>query len=316
MDVDSPAYAELKFTHLNENDKTTFKKYLTNNDSIKVRKTLFTDLKISYNGYQESPREEWLNPANAGNYTTRDLIEETPLIDFVPDTGRITKAIVEQAQLNFIEANANALEFEYMLEEGNFLGLKTVAQGIFGDIFFIPAVKSASDELKPSGSSVFSELYAKILNKIAETNETYLTAKREVNELVSILNKTTQEGEENTHRPEELNIFEENIATELGNWNTSIEVEVTPPNIDDIFKVGTRIWINDGVKTDVNRKGNGLQRALIFALIKSYANLIRQENDMTNAAEVNRRASDSSYFISKNPSCTYIHKHRETYTQH
>ncbi len=306
LDANLPAYIEIKYSQLDENDQTTFRKYLSNDNSIKVRKTLNTDLKFSYNGYYELANEEWLNPANSGNYTSRDSISEIPLNDFVPTSGRITKAIVEQAQTEYITANSADLEFDYTLEDGNFLGLKTVAQGIFGDVFFIPAVKSASEELKPNGSSVFSDLYAKVLNKLAESNEIYLNAKRQVNELVSILNKTNQEGEDNANRPEELNIFEQNIATELGGWNTSIEVEVTPPNIDDIFKVGTQIWINDGVKTDVNRKGNGLQRALIFALIKSYANIIRQENNQPNEGGANRQASNSSYFIIEEPEL-YLH---------
>ncbi|UII29120.1 AAA family ATPase [Fulvivirga maritima] len=306
LNADLPAYIEIKFSQLDENDQTTFSKYLSNDNSIKVRKTLNTDLKFSYNGYYELPNDEWLNPANSGNYTSRDSISEIPLNDLVPSSGRITKAIVEQAQTEYITANSADLEFNYTLEEGNFLGLKTVAQGIFGDVFFIPAVKSANEELKPNGSSVFSDLYAKVLNKLAESNQTYLNAKRQVNELVSILNKKNQEGESNVNRPEELNTFEQNIATELGNWNTSIEVEVTPPNIDDIFKVGTQIWINDGVKTDVNRKGNGLQRALIFALIKSYANIIRQENNQPNEGGANRQASNSSYFIIEEPEL-YLH---------
>ncbi|WP_303919579.1 ATP-dependent endonuclease [Draconibacterium sediminis] len=306
LDANSPAYIEIKFSQLDENDQITFRKYLSNDNSIKVRKTLNVDLKFTYNGYYELPNEEWLNPANSGNYTSRDSISETPLNDLVPESGRISKAIVEQAQKDYIDINPDHLEYNYTLEEGNFLGLKTVAQGIFGDVFFIPAVKSANEELKPNGSSIFSDLYAKVLNKLAESNQTYLDAKQQVNELVSILNRTNQEGENNTNRPEELNAFEQNIATELGNWNTSIEVEVTPPNIDDIFKVGTQIWINDGVKTDVNRKGNGLQRALIFALIKSYSNIIRQENHQPNEEGANRQASDSSYFIIEEPEL-YLH---------
>lgn len=315
LNSDLQAYVELKFSSLDENDRTTFRKYLSNDNSIKVRKVLNTDLKFSYHGYIELPSEEWLNPANSGNYTNRDSISETPLINYVPESGRITKTQVEQAQNEYINANIADLEFDYILEDGNFLGLKTVAQVIFGDIFFIPAVKNANEELKPNGSSVFSDLYAKVLNRLAASNQAYLNAKQQVNQLVSILNKTNQEGENNTERPEELNIFEQNIATELGNWNTSIEVEVTPPNIDDIFKVGTQIWINDGVRTDVNRKGNGLQRALIFALIKSYANIIRQENRIPNEEGINRQASDSSYFIIEEPEL-YLHPQaqRDLYT--
>lgn len=306
LDVSSPAYVEIKFSQLDKNDQTTFKKYLSNDNSIKVRKTLTTDLKFSYNGYYELASEEWLNPANVGDYIKRDSILKTPLSDFVPDTGRITRAIVEQAQVDYINANYNDLVFSYTLEEDNFLGLKTVAQGIFGDVFFIPAVKSANEEFKPSGASIFNDLYTKVLNKLADSNQVYLNAKQQVCELISVLNKTNRDGEKNLNRPQELNVFERNIAKELENWDTSIEVEITPPDIDNIFKIGTQIWINDGARTDVNRKGNGLQRALIFALIKSYANIIRQEINESKQESSNRQTSDSSYFFIEEPEL-YLH---------
>jgi len=303
---ESQSYVEVKLKDLDDADRVTFNKYLTTDNTIKVRKVLTSDLKFTYHGYIQLPQEEWLNPNNSGNYTSRDSIAETPLNEFVPEGGRLTKAIVEQAQISYIEAYSDHLTFNYTLEDGNFLGLKTVAQSIFGDVFFIPAVKSANDELNTKGSSVFAELYAKILNKLAETNNAYIEAKRQVSALIGILNKKNQEGADNTQRPLEINQFEENIARELVNWQTSIEVEITPPNIDDIFKVGTQIWIDDGVKTEVSRKGNGLQRALIFALIKSYANIIRQENSLPLEGIASRQVSDSSYFIIEEPEL-YLH---------
>lgn len=305
-DPNISAYIEIKFKELDDNDKITFKKYLANDETIKIRKTLNIDLKFSYNGYMLIPQENWLNPANISNYTNREAILNVPLNDFVPNTGRLTKAIVEEAQLNYISENRDVLTFHYNIETSNFLGLKTVAQGIFGDVFFIPAVKNAHDELNPKGTSVFSELYTKILNNLSETNEAYIEAKKKVRQLVGVLNKSNSEGEDNISRPAELSSFEESISRELGTWNTSIEVEITPPNIDDIFKVGTQIWINDGVKTDIDRKGNGLQRALIFALIKSYSTIIRQENNQPQEETVNRQSSDSSYFIIEEPEL-YLH---------
>jgi putative ATP-dependent endonuclease of the OLD family len=291
---------EITFDELDENDKITFKKYLNIDETIKVQKILLPDLKFTYHGYLQLPQEEWLIPSNSSEYTTRDSISATPLFDLVPSTGRITKAIVERAQQRYIQEHIADLKFDYRLESSNFLGLKTVAQGIFGDVFFIPAVKNANDELNPKGSSIFSELYSKVLNKLAETNQVYKDAKLQVNNLIGILNKKNTEGVDNTDRPEELNTFENNIARELINWNTSIEVEITPPNIDDIFKVGTKVWINDGVKTDVNRKGNGLQRALIFALIKAYSNIIRAENTAQEERGT-RSVSNSSFFIIEEP---------------
>ncbi|MDD4158590.1 MAG: AAA family ATPase, partial [Proteiniphilum sp.] len=115
LDSNIPAYVELKFSNLDVNDRTTFKKYLSNDNTIKVRKILNLDLKFSYHGYLELPNEEWLNPSNSGYYTNRDSLSETPLIDFVPKSGRISKAQVEQAQTDYIFANAAYLEFNYTL---------------------------------------------------------------------------------------------------------------------------------------------------------------------------------------------------------
>ena len=294
------SFVEIKFHDLDESDKITFKKYLDNEENIKVRKIIDTDLKFSYHGYLQQLEDEWLNLNNSSSYTTREVVSVTPLVDYIPPSGRLTKAIIEEAQTRFIEENRENLNFTYSLEENNFLGLKTVAQSIFGDIFFIPAIKNANDELNPNKSNLFSELYSKILNRLAETNHVYIEARRQVNQLASILNKTTLEGNPNGERPDELNDFEENISQELLSWNTSIEVEISAPNIDDIFKVGTQIWINDGIKTDITRKGNGLQRALIFALIKAYSNIIREARQNIDEEQA-RQVSNSSYFIIEEP---------------
>lgn len=301
LDSNEPAKIEISFDNLDENDKTTFQKYLSANNTIKVQKILNNDLKFSYHGYLQLPQEEWLNPSNSSNYTSRESVSDLPINEILPQSGRLTKAIIETAQMEYIEQNKTELSFNYILETSNFLGLKTVAQGIFGDVYFIPAIKNATDELKPNGSSVFSELYSKILNKLAETNSVYQNAKQQVSNLVSILNKTDNAGLDNPNRPTELNTFEANIAEELNNWNTLIEVEITPPNIDDVFKVGTKVWVNDGVKTDVDRKGNGLQRALIFALIKAYSKIVKNENEASQDDLGNRTSSNSSFFIIEEP---------------
>jgi CRISPR-associated exonuclease Cas4 len=84
------------------------------------------------------------------------------------------------------------------------------------------------------------------------------------------------------------------------------------PNIDDIFKVGATVWVDDCVRTDVGRKGQGLQRALIFALVRSLAKLARFERDNarnrdeTNEDIPSRQASQSSYFILEEPEL-YLH---------
>lgn len=64
-----------------------------------------------------------------------------------------------------------------------------------------------------------------------------------------------------------------------------VKLKVELPKIDDIIK-GFGIKIDDGVETDAICKGDGMQRALMFSVIKSYAdyqktNINKNESDET-----------------------------------
>lgn len=72
----------------------------------------------------------------------------------------------------------------------------------------------------------------------------------------------------------------------------------------DLF---TQVWVNDGVRTDIKRKGHGLQRALTFALIKVISDTLKKERDANETRETgSRTASASTYFILEEPEL-YLH---------
>lgn len=303
-------FVEVTFSNLDDFDKNQFKKYLSSENEIRVRKTANKSGQFSYNGYIQNPNKEWLKEENVSNYLKRETASQLPLYNLIPADGRITKEIFINAINQYIEQNHTTITFSYELETTNFLGLKNVAKGIFGSVFYIPSVKSASDELNLKGSTLFNQLYSSVIQKMSETNQDYKDAKNKIVAMVNSLNKIDENGNTNTARPPELNIFEQRLERELASWNTTIDVEITPPNFDDVFKVGTSVWVNDGIKTDISRKGHGLQRALIFALIKTWANIIREEreNPVVTPEEErpNRQSSNSAYFIFEEPEL-YLH---------
>lgn len=311
-------FVEITFGNLDGHDKTQFAKYVTSENTITVRKQITKGGIFEYHGYTQIPSEEWLREENVPNYTNRDAINTTPLIAFAPTTGRLTKDNVRQAQLSYIEANVDFLAFTYALETTNFLGLKSVAQGIFGDVFFVPAVKNAADEFNVKGKSVFNQLLTNVINDMSTTNTEYIDIKNKVRELTQSLNKTIADGSTNTHRPEQISKLEQLLESELASWSTTIDIEITPPDVDDVLRVGTNIWLNDGVSTDVNRKGSGLQRSLIFALIKAWAKVSQEQKQTEEISEdesIQRKASKSTYFIFEEPEL-YLHPQaqRELYS--
>ncbi len=296
---------EVIFTSLNESDKSKFKKYISSENNIRVLKIGHIDGNIEYHGYIENPTEEWLKEDKINDYIKREKAETLPLYDKLPQSGRISKDSFLQAQTLYIEEHRNDLNFTYELETTNFLGLTNVAQGIFGEVFYIPAVKNAADELAIRGKSIFGQLYSRIITKYAENSNSFKDVKSGIQNLISLLNKTTSEGEENNDRPEEFQLLEESITKEMEAWSTSIEIEVEPPDIEDIIKSGTTVWVNDGTKTDIERKGHGLQRAIIFALIKVWSKQV-DSSDSDEQKPSTRKASDSSYFIIEEPEL-YLH---------
>lgn len=310
---ESDLYVEIIFAELNEEEQNTFSKYLTTSNEIRVRKSITKETSSQYNGYIERPDMDWLKEENVANYTNRDSAKSLPLYDLLPPTGRIKQEDFIKAQIAYIKNNKSKVNLTYTLEPTPFMGAKNVAKGIFGDVFFIPSVKNVRDELSTKGNSVFGQLYSRVISKMSEKNSEFIEAKNKMVQLVGVLNKLTKDGKPNKQRPTELSDLEKLIDEELTRWNTKIDVEITPPNVDDIFKVGAEIWIDDGIRTDIERKGHGLQRAFIFALLKAWASVLREETqkkaeegDKNADKKTGRLASRTNYFIFEEPEL-YLH---------
>lgn len=301
-------WVEIVFADLNDEEKLTFKKYVAADNTMKVRRSASKTDGIQLNGYCQIPMDDWLLESNANAFSPREAAKDLPLYDLLPQTGRITQDQFREAQRSYLKDNASSLEFEYRLEETHFLGAKNVSKGIFGDLIFIPSIKKASDELSSKGTSSFSQLYSRVIARISETNEDFLEAKSKLADLTKLLCKTSEDGTQNPERPTELSSLESMLEDELRIWNAKIEIDIAPPNIDEIFRVGANVWIDDGIKTDIDRKGHGMQRALVFALLRSWSKTLRAEREKQtsesgSALEVRtgRTASRSTYFIFEEP---------------
>jgi hypothetical protein len=300
-------FVEITFSDLDDSDKTTFRKYLDEKNQITVRKTAYIGGNFEYRGFLRNPVEDWLKESNAANFTTREVASSLPFHPYIPSSGRITKQNIADAQSKFIEKNLDSVEFRFELEETNFLGLKSVAKGIFGDVYFIPAVKDASEDFSSKEASAFGKLYSGIIESMSANNTDWKETKEKLSSLFGALNRVDSNGAANTSRPRELVEFESRLSAELVSWGTEIDVEVIPPDIDDVFRANTQVWVDDGVRTDIRRKGHGLQRALTFALIKVISDKLKANREAPAEAENGSRSvSASTYFILEEPEL-YLH---------
>ncbi|GBC78781.1 DNA replication and repair protein RecF [bacterium HR08] len=310
---DRELWVEMTFDHLTEQEKTTFQRYLRNDGTIRIRKTarLQADgsIEICYNGYVQEPEQWWLKSSAFERLSSREQLERESrdipeLRPLLEAGGRITRQRLEQFQQEYIQQHRAELRFSEVLESGPLLGQRNVGGGVLPEFFLIPAVRDLSDEIKVKGTAVFGRLLQRAVKEMAERDQRFVEVGNRLRELVNELNARPEEAE----TASELARLEESLASELEPWGVRVSIEVTPPELDKIFELGTRVQLDDGLKTPAERKGHGLQRALLFALVRAWAKALRPRGE--SEATVPRRSSESVFFAIEEPEL-FLHPHAQ-----
>ncbi|CEL24007.1 AAA family ATPase [Methanobacterium formicicum] len=134
----------------------------------------------------------------------------------------------------------------------------------------IPAVKEISDDLKTKESASFGRLLGVLLGLI-ENAEAVKEFSKSFDDLKNLLNPTETENGFVDNRIDEVkhieNILETNIQENFP--NVTLELIIPPPELKHIFS-NAKLEINDGITGPFELKGDGLKRAITFALLKTY----------------------------------------------
>nr|WP_315065231.1 AAA family ATPase [uncultured Haemophilus sp.] len=296
-------FVDIEFSDLDEQDNTTFQKYITKQGTIKVRKIAYLDGSFEYKGWVQNCTEDYLKEENAVNYTKRETASCLPFYSDLPATGKLSKQQIIEAQQNYIQKNITNLTFNYELESTHFMGLKSVAKGIFGEVYFLPALKNAAEDFTSKDTCIFSKLLGEVIETMSINNADWQETKQQLNKVFSKFNKYIN-GIENAGRPKQLSDLEKELSKELQSWNAYFDIELNTPDIDSVLKSNASVWIDDGTRTDITRKGHGLQRAVTLALIQLIAK--RQLQSTSDSETTTRKISKSRYFIFEEPEL-YLH---------
>lgn len=218
---------------------------------------------VSYEALMKVPRDEWLRE-DFENYRNRVVVSELPIVEFLPASGRITKDAYKEAIQRYIETHP---DIEYTEERRvNPAGYKQVLDGYLPEFHLVPAVRDVTEETKTSGAALLSRLLNVIISRIARQNPAFQRLEDTVQEI-----KTLIEGETPDEKLGEIKELENSLKRELGPWDIGLSIGVEAPDIERVFQLGTSITLDDGIPTGVNEKGHGLQRYLIFALMRVWA---------------------------------------------
>lgn len=303
-------WVEVIFYELTEQEKVTFKKYVLHDGTICIRKTARMrngEIEVFYNGYTEQPEEDWLRSDRVENYKARAEIEKTPLKDWVPPSGRLTRENVEDAQQRYIEQYRNELAFSRMLEETPLLGQKNVGGGVLPDFYLIPSVRDLTDEIKVKTTTTFGRLLNRAIQEMVKGDPHFTQVQEHLQNAAQVLNRRDAEGEEGN----QLAALERAIEEELRPWGVKVNIEITLPELGKLFELGTDLHLDDGVKTTANRKGHGLQRAIMFAFLRAWAKTLQEDRRSNKQEGISaRKQSDSVIFAVEEPEL-FLHPHAQ-----
>jgi len=154
-------------------------------------------------------------------------------------------------------------------------GIDASIKRLLPEPIYIPAVREISDEMKTRESATFGRIVGVLLSLVQrspELDEIQVSFDR----LRRLLNKVVDEatGELVDERIPQLVEIEKAIARSLLEHfpNTTLEIQVPPPEMKTIF-AESRILVDDGIKDSIESKGDGLKRAVVFSLLRTYVEL-------------------------------------------
>lgn len=307
---DSTLWVEMTFNNLTPQEQTTFRRYLLSDQTVCIRKTARLQatgaVEIAYNGYVQEPELRWLRASSVDRLSNREQVEQESqavpeLRALLEEGGKITRQGVQEFQQQYIETHRAQLTFNETLEDGPLLGQRNVAGGILPDFLLVPAVRDLGDEIKVKTTTVFGRLVQRALREMMERDQSFAEWRDQFQNLTNRLN--TRSGNES-----ELSRLETALASELASWGVRVSIQVTPPEIEKLFELGTQLHLDDGLKTLAEKKGHGLQRALIFALLRAWARALCTTDERQ--ATRPRQASQSAFFAIEEPEL-FLHPHAQ-----
>lgn len=146
---------------------------------------------------------------------------------------------------------------------------------LFPDDIYIPAVKDLKDDVSVKQGSSFGKVLGILMGKIEAklSEEAGLFEK-----LRGKLTRVQKEGVVEDARLEEIKEIESTIQSFVRETFASVDLEldIPPPELRTVLSTA-RIFINDGTKGPIDFKGDGLRRAVVFSILRTYVALVARK---------------------------------------
>ncbi len=205
----------------------------------------------------------------AGQTFVNKVVQAFPELNGVVDTTMNQDAVKQK-----IQELADSLPDDQKTAADQPLptGIDKSIEPMLPDPIYIPAVKDLADDIKTTESTPFGKILAILLQAV----ESKLPdAQRLFEELNAKLNRVQQpDGTVVDGRLDEVKLIESTVAKYVRESFADVALRITipPPELKTVFS-SARIFANDGVDGLIDSKGDGLRRAIVFSILRSYVEL-------------------------------------------
>jgi len=177
---------------------------------------------------------------------------------------KVRKYLKSENRVKTNQSNIFAYE-NGKLSDNLFYGAKNISQAKLGRIIYIPEIAKTSDTLKLSGPSPLRKILNFVINKVIKDSQNFKKLNKEFDDFNKNFKK---EASMDGFSLKKLFI---DINDNLKEWGIEFNMDINPINPEIIIKnliSPFTIDKNLNKKIDVKSLGQGLQRHLIFTLLK------------------------------------------------
>ena len=228
---------------------------------------------ISQHYCKPMPKFEWLqesqiNGSNISEWWKNKSTLKVGDADFLSYIGTTKPGVgvwKEKAK-EFVEQHLSGEDFEDVWNE-NPQGYAGVLKGTLPHFILVPAVRDITDEAKVTKTNPFGQLLYAVLKSVTVPQKIELETTLEG--LRKRLNRVGGVG-----RLESIVKTEQNLNDVLKEYMAcDLEIEFESPTVETLLTT-PKLYADDGYRNMVINKGHGLQRAIIFSILRCYSELM------------------------------------------
>jgi putative ATP-dependent endonuclease of OLD family len=267
----------LTFKQLSPWEKEQFGPWMDGDKLVVGRQIDSTNYEITTVAVKSVPEPDWLQ---------EDVISGTKISEWWPNRASLkvgendfsTKFGTSKSEPQVGKWKAAAQEFaqEHKKEikwiekaAQNPKGYAGVLKGALPEFILIPAVRDVTQETKILKTNPFGQLLKSFFDAIPQENRKELDDK--IKELEKRFNRSGK-----TNRFTQIDAFEKRMNELMQEvMQCDVEIEVPLPKIEEVMGAA-KIYVDDGTRTSIETKGHGMQRTMIFTILRAYAELTHQ----------------------------------------